>query len=255
MNNINKFAIGALLTTVVSGVSAATYTIDFTSMNSMESISKPYIDYNYNGDSFLRVSGVSGSTGPVNRENIYQLDLWGLYVDGNTYRTTNSNVDWPYNQPVFADQWNFQALFFEFDELVTLNTLTLSDGHYWFDNHLSILALTDSNYGVDFNITWSNLLNNGWEHVGNPNAYKGIGLEGSFSMDASALSRYWLISAFNPAFGGEGSYYADGFNLGQINFTVSEVPLPAAVWVFLTGLVGMRLISNRKKKYCDPTAI
>ena len=255
MKKINQVAVGFLLTTAVSSLSATTYTLDFTSMNSTTSISKPYIDFNYVNDSFLRVSGISGSTKPTSFENIYQLDVWGLYVDGNTYRTTNSGVEWPYNQPVFDDEWNYQALLFEFDDIVALNTLSLSDGHYLYDNHLSILAHTNNDYDIDFNLSWSSLLNNGWEHVGDPDAYKGIRLDESFSVDGSALSRYWLISSFNPAFGGEGSYYTDGFNLGEVSFTVSEVPLPAAVWVFLTGLIGMRLISNRKKKYYDPTAV
>ncbi|TVQ66197.1 MAG: VPLPA-CTERM sorting domain-containing protein [Oceanospirillales bacterium] len=45
--------------------------------------------------------------------------------------------------------------------------------------------------------------------------------------------------------------YYEAFKLKGISFStmeVSEVPLPAAAWLFLTGLAGMTWMKKRKQK-------
>ena len=234
-------AAGLLLASVVTTASAASYSLDFTSMDYLGP--KPSFSYGYGDNQSLNISGVSGYWGPNQSENIYQWGHYGVYVDGGTHMTTNVNN---------SNQWDYQALVLDFGQAVSLDTFSLSYAMYGGNsNHLSLLALTDLDAGLNFNTTWTGLLDNGWQHAGPGDAYKNLGTGSAIGVQGNLLSQYWLISSYNPVFGGGAEHNADGFKLGGLGFTVhevSEVPLPAAAWLFLTGLAGMGWMKKRKAK-------
>ncbi|MCD8512319.1 MAG: VPLPA-CTERM sorting domain-containing protein [Nitrincola sp.] len=234
---LQSAAAGLLLASVVTTASAASYSFDFTPMAYIGP--QPSFNYAYGDNQSLTISGVSGYWGPNKAENIYQWGHWGVYVDGGTHMTTNFNN-------------SYQALVLDFGQAVTLDTFTLSHAR-WADgyNHVSLLALSDLNAPLNFSAAWGGLLDNGWEHAGRPDAYKGLSVGDAVAVQGNILSRYWLISAYNPVFGGGSDKWGHGFKLGGLSFTVhdvSEIPLPAAAWLFLTGLAGMGWMKKRKAK-------
>ena len=232
-------ATGLLLASMAMSASAASYSFDFTQGDYLDP--QPNLNYAYGDGQSLTISGVSGYWGPNQSENVYQWGHYGVYVDGGTHLTTNAK----------GGYWDYQALVLDFGQAVTMDTFTLSYAMWGDFNNLSVLGLTDLDAPLNFQTTWSGLLDNGWEHAGHPNAYKDIGPTDTVEVQSSLLSRYWIISAYNPAFGGSWEKYADGFKLGGLGFTVhdvSEIPLPAAAWLFLTGLAGMGWMKKRKAK-------
>jgi len=241
---LQSAAAGLLLASVVTTASAASYSFDFTSMDYLGP--KPSFNYSYGDNQSLNISGVSGYWGLNKTENVYQWGHYGVYVNGGTHLTTNAFTT---NGQDFY--WDYQALVLDFGQAVTLDTFTLSYAMWNDSNHLSVLALSDLNAPLNFNTSWSGLLDNGWEHAGRPDAYKNVGPTDTVAVQGNILSRYWLISAYNPVFGGGDEHYKDGFKLGGLGFTVhdvSEIPLPAAAWLFLTGLAGMGWMKKRKAK-------
>jgi len=64
---------------------------------------------------------------------------------------------------------------------------------------------------------------------------------------------HWFISPFDPTVAGEYSFYLAAFdNTGQLARTditviVSAVPVPAAFWLFGSGLLGLVGTARRKK--------
>lgn len=237
-------AAGLLLASVVTTASAASYDINFA--NGVYRGPADSLDYNYGNDQTMVVSGLSNYWGPYTPAQVIQQNYvdesWGLYVTDGTHGTSNVTVD---------NYWKYQALVFDFGQAVSLDKLDIGWAKKWHGNGLSILGLTDLNAPLDFNTSWSGLLDNGWEHAGNPNAYNNVSSYSSVTVQGGLLSRYWLIGAINPAFGADKTYWEDAFKLKGMSFTVadvSEVPLPAAAWLFLTGLAGMGWMKKRKAK-------
>jgi len=231
----------------VSSVSAATISLNFTSgyVGSTNQIS-----YGYGDGQSLTVSGLSATnstvfnSGILSNVGVTQNRSWGLYTTGGTHAITNQ-----YNSGTNQNQ----MLLLDFGQAVTLETFTLSwaahnDG---IPNYGSVLAYTDSGLFTHNGLRWNDLLENGFTHAGGPNAYKNMHVNQPVAVQGGILSQYWLIGAINPIFGGTTDKVADAFKLGGISFTtvdVSEVPLPAAAWLFLTGLAGMGWMKRRKAK-------
>lgn len=206
------------------------------------------INYAYGEGQSLTVSGLSATnsnyynSGILDTVGVTQNGSWGLYTTGGTHAITNQ-----YN----ANTSENQMLLLDFGQAVTLDTFTLSWTHHnnGVPNYGSVLAYTDSGLFTHNGLRWDDLLDSGFSHAGNPNAYKNMHANQAVTVQGGILSQYWLIGAINPIFGGTTDKVADAFKLGGISFTtvdVSEVPLPAAAWLFLTGLAGMTWLKKRK---------
>lgn len=231
-----------LFASVVSSASAASYYLNFEWPRNDIRGPADSLDYVYAIDQNLTVSGVKGMLGPNESAQVVEQSTFigneGLFVAGGTEGTSSFSS-------MYA--WEFQMLVFDFGQAVTLDRLDVS--YVYSDGGLSILGLTDLNASLNLDMTWSDLLDNGWEHAGNPNTYKYPIEWSSLTIQGGLLSRYWLIGAFNPAFGGYDDHMESAFNLAGISFSVtdvSEVPLPAAAWLFMTGLAGIGWMRKRK---------
>lgn len=244
---LGALVVATLTFTVAGSASAASVSLGFTSGYVGSS---NQITYAYGDGQQLTVSGLSAtnsltrSSGLLNQVDVIQNGMWGLYTDGGTHAITNQN-----NSGTNANQ----MLLLDFGQAVTLDTFTLSWAHHsnGVPNYGSVLAYTESGLFTHNGLRWSDLLSNGFTHAGDPNAYKNMHANQPVTVQGGILSQYWLIGAINTVFGGTTDSSPDAFKLGGVSFStvdVSEVPLPAAAWLFLTGLAGITWIKKRKVK-------
>lgn len=244
MNKVIKVAAAAALVfSVAAPVSAAPIDLSFTG-GYVGSTSQ--VNYNYGDEQILSVSGLTANNnGNLRSVNVTQQGGYGLYTTGNTHGISNS-IGMNGNNPS-------QMLFLDFGQAVSLDTFTLSWGFHnnGVPNYGSVLAYTGGDTLNLSGMGWSDLLSNGFAHAGDANAYKNLHVGQEASVQGGLLSQFWLIGAINPIFGGTSDGLHDSFKLGGISFSsmdVSEVPLPAAAWLFLTGLAGMGWLKKRKAK-------
>lgn len=138
-----------------------------------------------------------------------------------------------------------------FDSAVSITNLGI--GWYSGDADLSLLAYTSAAPLTPIGgKTLSDLLLNGWEVAGN---YDANDLSNPFAVNPSGLtSTYWIVSAWNSAFGTEcaptGFCQADPvdyFKLKTIHveYPMNEVPLPASALLLLAGLGGLAVARRR----------
>ena len=244
---INALVIVAFTFTLASSVSAAPITLSFTSN---QAISGNQLTYSYGDSQTLTISGLSATNslfrndGLIRNIGVTQNGVWGLYTTGGTHAITNQ-----YNSNTSRNQ----MLLLDFGQSVSLDAFTLSWAEHTdgVPNFGSVLAYTDTGLFTSNGLRWNDLLDNGFSNAGSPDAYKNMHVGQPVTVQGGLTSRYWLIGAINPIFGGTTDKVADAFKIGGITFSVvevSEVPLPAAAWLFLTGLAGMTWLRKRKAK-------
>lgn len=147
---------------------------------------------------------------------------------------------------------DYDMVLAEFSELVSLTGIF--KGWEYTDSDVSILAYTGSDTITSdpffsTSSTWSDLLNQGWAHVGDY-----AGLDSTVAISTPIESQYWLIGAYNDAFGGSfSSAKDDGFKLGSLTTKKSSTPPPPATSVSEPGstallTLGLALIWMRIRR-------
>ncbi len=155
----------------------------------------------------------------------------------------------------------YDMMLFTFDQSVSMDTVSAGyvgsgKGHKGGEEHnseMSLLSYQGDNAAPTFGAgSWDDLLNNDWVGVGD---YK-LGTDGeAVSVVSGYTSRYWLVGAFNPNLGGNGSEYGSGFTENDdffklrsigVSTGVSPVPLPGSMLLFGFALVGFGAMRRRK---------
>ncbi|MBT0585841.1 exosortase-dependent surface protein XDP1 [Alteromonas oceanisediminis] len=103
--------------------------------------------------------------------------------------------------------------------------------------------------------TWGTFLSNGWQKIGDYQDAQGMySLKGNAQTDSMIESRFWLISAYNPIFGGSLSNANDGFKLAglETSFIVStptaEVSEPGTLAILSLGFAAIAYTRRRRKQ-------
>jgi hypothetical protein len=133
---------------------------------------------------------------------------------------------------------DYDALLFSFNKVVDVSGLGI--GWYQTDADVSVLAYTGatpfSGNLNGFGSNWNVLLSNGWSLVGNYNRNG----TGSFAINPADIdSQYWLVGAYNSAFGGSLSQKNDYLKLKSITFEAVQLPEPGTLLLLTMGLFGL----------------
>lgn len=219
----------------------------------------------------------SNDTG-IRHATVTQRDGAGLGVNASNGSASSSNGSAMSNY--YAPQT--EALIFEFDQAVNLNSVgtwasdipetvfNYSTGiiEWTYDTDISVMSFQGDQdnvitpvsgydmYGIEYNPVWmSSYRAADWEDADvdaidrfNNTINEGLG------------SRYWLVStAFSsndPYVPGHSS--AENFYINNIDVSVvgvSEVPVPAAAYLFISGLISMVFLRKKKKNPSTRLAI
>jgi hypothetical protein len=220
-------------------------------------------DFDNNGNTF---SGTSGSgiglslTGWSNTGNGQAIEDAKLgYSNG--YGLTLQNRDEGSSSPDHAIDSNnerswlrdYDMVLLSFDTAVNLAGFSLGwarEGR-WSQADVSVLSYDGSDAPVLAGSTWDDVadLASGWTseaqvYNADDYAYQAI--------STSSESKYWLIGAYNPVFGGPERYAGnDAFKLAGVQAEpgaqpVNSVPEPGTVLLFAAGLFGIALRARKR---------
>lgn len=159
------------------------------------------------------------------------------------------------NHAVDNQGGDFDMHLLSFDEMVKLISIDL--GWYQNDADISILAFTGNSFDSSSLLgkKWEDLLSNSWSLVGNYYNVDINGNSGAVNYDG-VVAQYWLVGAYNPAFGdtfsgpnknktsGDDFYKLKGVTVERP--PVVEVPEPSALLLLALGLIGLGSIRRRK---------
>lgn len=258
MTDLKKAAIAVATTmaalTFAGATQAATYTIDFRSPSSTTS---GVYTYGYDDGASVSITGLSATnsnsansgkiaTSAVSNSyynSYYYSHYYGLQVNGNGHGISNSG--------------RYEAVLLDFGQAVSLDSIGI--GYTYYDADASILAYTGSDYSSIVGNRWSALTSLGFEHAVDYNSFFNLSAYSTTNVGSSLVSQYWLISAYNSVFGGTNDSRTDTFKLTGLTFStidveISEVPVPAALGLFLSGLAGMGYMRRRKNTQAQATA-
>ncbi|GGB09073.1 exosortase-dependent surface protein XDP1 [Agarivorans gilvus] len=233
---------------------------------SFEDFSRDFYDY---GNSF---SGTSGSgiglnlTGWSNTGSGESIeDAYLDYADGNGLTLMNRD-EWPIYPDHGIDNSNYlpgyndyDMVLLSFDTAVNLAGFSLGWAYEYRNGRdragrhadVSVLAYNGADAPVLAGSTWNDVadLASGWTseaqvYDADDYAYQAI--------SSSTESKYWLIGAYNPVFGGSGQYAGnDAFKLAGVQAEpgaqpVNSVPEPGTVLLFAAGLFGIALRTRKR---------
>lgn len=196
-----------------------------------------YLSMNVDGIG-LTITGWTDATNQGGNLTQSQLGRWSGGV----------GIENLYNPEHGVDNNNgFDALLLSFDTAVSLDGVSIS--WYQGDADMSFAAYTGGGSVNSLaNLSWSQFLSNGWVSQGD---YIGTASSAYRSVSSSVTSKYWLVGAYNPAFGGSANY-ASGKDYMKISglYTQSpdtpdgnpgtSIPEPTAILLFALGLLCLR---------------
>ncbi len=136
---------------------------------------------------------------------------------------------------------NIDMLLLSFTSAQVLKTVTLGWSHS--DSDFQLLRWTGGAFVDPAGKTAAQLLSGGWSLVNTINGGNTGSTDTSYSVNGSNFSSsYWLISAFNSAFGGSGATTGvDGMKV----LAVTAMPLPGSLALAGLGLVGLAASRRR----------
>ena len=245
-------AVGILFALSSPYVMSAAITIDFNESSARNASTHEGLNYSYafDNNSFnLNVRGLWGfNGGSINGANVETWKGYGLGV-----------YDGPDSHRIGNDRNEYEMVVLDFGQSVVLNSFTVFDGRRGVNNFASVLAYTGEYWGGADSViggTWDKLIESGFAVAGgDPNHFTGVANDVSKAVPDGLASQFWLVGVYNAAFAESMGVeplktFTEGFKLSSLTFSVevSEVPLPAAAWLFLTGLAGMTWLRKRKPK-------
>ena len=252
---INKVSLALVTSLVAAPAMAATQTWNFNS-------SSAPLSSNTNGNTVNMTSGsvnlttsgwsdTGGSSDDLiqNARLVYYSNTLGMINRDEDGSVPDHSVD------SYGD--DFDMILLEFDTAVTLTSFSIGwalENGNTNQADLSLLAYTGGSFSGLTNETWSSLVSGGgWSVESNfsniPN-YSTV----NYASASNTYSNYWLIGAYNSAFGSEGWAGArDGFKLAGITSSSKDtpppggdVPEPGTLVMLASGLLA--LVSSRRKR-------
>ena len=183
-----------------------------------------------NPDGYMTTDNLAANTGIIGATNT-GADYSGVFADG----LWNISVDLSFVSEGFTDAW----LRYRFQDS-TANGWHISLGEDIFDS-------TWETYSVTFDTTWTNAMavGNGWVKESD-----GALATPSFMAlwDDVYTSEVRLFGILpSPSLTSSSLTSTGGIEAGIDNYIVSAVPIPAAVWLFATALIGLVGFSKRSK--------
>lgn len=136
----------------------------------------------------------------------------------------------------------FEMVLLSFSQMVELQSMRI--GWKGADSDMSVLAYTGIGLPSIASNTWAGLLSSGWSIVGN---YANVGTNVNYNINSAHIaSRYWLVGAYNNAFG-----TGSGLNVGndyiKLSAVFGQIAIPApAAWLLI--LSGFYFMNSRKRK-------
>lgn len=202
----------------------------------------------------------TGSGGTLASGCVQNYGSWGYGVVNAIEDGSPANCDVTSPQHA-ADNSGGQTDMFllEFLAPVTLTQINIGwngDDNYSADSDLSVLAYmgTGSGSSAVAGNTLSGLTGSGWAVVGNYSNVgdsNGTGFGGSASITTTTASSWWLVSAYNQAFGQTWSQADDYFKLlsvaGNTQPPGNQTPEPGSLVLLGAGLFGMMAMRRRRE--------
>ncbi len=170
----------------------------------------------------------SASGGFFNANLVYS-DTWGLYTDGTGHGLNNEGA-------------YVKAILFDFGQAVTLDSVGIA----WRGNDADMSVVSLQNDSIGGSTISDLLISSLWGHD-----YQNVSGNSAqlINSPTAFASQYWLISAFDADYVGDGNPLwegaTDAFKLASVS--VSAIPIPATVWLFVSGLLGLIGFSKRMK--------
>ena len=204
---------------------------------------------NDTGDSVI----VSGLQATLNG-SIKSISVGNSYSNSNFYYGLQTQPLLHGEHGITNRNNNFRMVLLDFGKNVQLDSFGVGWTQYGDSNpdYASVLAYQGNDDLSILNSSWSDLYEKGFI-TASSNTDQGamsISPYSKINLTQSVVARYWLLGAVNWGVGHQIDGWIDGFKLTGVTYTyeVSEVPLPAAAWLFLTGLAGMTWMKKRKQK-------
>ena len=241
-------ATGLLLASMAMSASAVTIT-DSVHFGGHPDYSGQDLSFSSSNGTTVNVQGYTGGSDYTLDQDIFRDHVYSWQGGLGVW---NGHKKWDHG--ISNQAGYYQMALLDFGEEVRLDSFVTSWNKDPRNSFASVLAYTDNSAFTGLNnLSWRDLQSSGWEHAGSPDAYNHFRQGEKVSVQGGLLSQYWLVGVYNPAFGGQYNYlFHESFKLKGVHFStfedVSEIPLPAAAWLFLTGLAGMGWMKKRKAK-------
>ncbi|AZZ92684.1 PEP-CTERM sorting domain-containing protein [Hahella sp. KA22] len=204
------------------------------------------LSYSKDGMS-LTVTGWSDTKGPADDKiEGARLGRWnGLGVcNDDEYRKTRCATPEHSTDNDPGRDGDFDMIMLSFSEAVSLSSF--QNGWYAYDSDVSLLAYTGGAPSYNLNDKdWEGLLSDGWSVAGN---YSNT-MTKETATSTDLVSKFWLIGAYNPAFGELGELcneLNDHFKLKMLTIDTVECPEPTALGLFGLSLAGLFAARRRK---------